>query len=49
MPEKEGTAIWVSASVKDRLDALKVGDQSYSSVIERMLDGNGNPKGGPRQ
>ncbi len=38
MTESEGTAIWVDAEVKARLDTRRRGDESYTSVIREALD-----------
>ena len=34
----EGTAVWLRRRTKARLDALRVGDESMESVLNRILD-----------
>ena len=34
----EGTAVWLRRRTKRRLEALRVGDESMESVLNRVLD-----------
>jgi hypothetical protein len=38
MAEAEGTAIWVDAEMKGKLDSRRHGDQSYTSVIAELFE-----------
>lgn len=40
-PSYQGTTIRVESDVRDRLRGLKVGNESYTDVLERLMDNAG--------